>query len=1218
MQLRQLSTLVVILVGLFASSSGFALGLGDVTLKSSYNEPLNAEIRLLQAQNLSKNEILVGLASREDFARIGLEREFFLTSLKFTVILDDPDNAYVKVTSRQPVQEPYLNFLVNVQWSSGRLLREYTVLLDLPLFEGEAANLAAPIDLPQTQDVVASETAGELITEPVLSEQNPVSASKSQDNAAPAPSRKLASQSSTFSTPNEAADAFIQQLSRQAAARESSFNIESEAEPISRKKVTVAKKQTVSESIKSRVTETISPSRSALVPTVKASQKAAQATPAQSQVSQSIDNVKVRNGDTLWGLALKMRPSKSVSVQQTMLAIQQSNPEAFIGDNINMLRKGEVLRAPTLSEIQRTSSQEAVAAVKQQTQVWKQQRQKKSVLSAVSPDLSDPAQAPTQEGRVTLGSADSSASAKQVNSAGQSGSGESLQNELAIAQEELDKMTRENSNLNDRISELDKQNQTLESLVSATSEQLRMLELAVKNGESVIAPKPSPNVENMPLVEGQASKSSADIGGGETPSLIQQLISGVKSNLLYIVAILLLIILIALFFIRSKSNNSYDDEEFDVESDFVPLDADLEDDVTLYENEDGLYDLDDLDDDDNSNASVETIEAQTDDAVAEADIYVGLGQSDKAEELLQKEIQQNPDNADARLALLALYVTSQNANAFDDQYAQLLPLGNQSANEKAQSLRDELNTTEEFDVDSYSLGDEDLAESDNLVGDLEGLENEDLFDELERNLDDKPESDLDLENDLGLELGADDDLLDLDGELSSIDQGDDLLSLDIDDDMLSDLDEAGIDIDSPGTSSNEIAFDLNDDDELSEDLTLVDSLDMDDELSDFNFDLDDDAFLTDTDAEHDASKVSDEADTVNSTLDQDLSEELFELDLDDDLSEDNDAPSDQGVIDKLDSDQFDIEVSDGLSDEDKGNEPVPESTTVLTEDELDDFLGDDLDVSFDVDNKVENIDGISDETVQRSNEQSLSEDLSVEAPMSEPDDFLDDDLDLDLDLLDIDGDFEGLEAEEVGETVLSDEVNVQRDASHGSELNSDIEVDINVAAVPTEDFELEQELNEMLEGSDSSGVDLGDKEAPEFDLDLPPADVDMASLDLELDEMSSMLDDEPAPMASKVESEIEQSVEEGLDEALESIAEGELQDDHVMTDDSEVIAPIDDFGDDDVDFETSEDEVGTKLDLAQAYIDMGDFDGAEDILQEVIDEGDEEQKELAEKLLQSL
>jgi pilus assembly protein FimV len=55
-----------------------------------------------------------------------------------------------------------------------------------------------------------------------------------------------------------------------------------------------------------------------------------------------------------------------------------------------------------------------------------------------------------------------------------------------------------------------------------------------------------------------------------------------------------------------------------------------------------------------------------------------------------------------------------------------------------------------------------------------------------------------------------------------------------------------------------------------------------------------------------------------------------------------------------------------------------------------------------------------------------------------------------------------------------------------------------------------------------------------------------------------------------------------------------------------------------MDFETSEDEVGTKLDLAQAYIDMGDFEGAEDILQEVIEEGDEEQKTSAEKMLKNL
>ena len=243
MQLPQLSKIIVLLIGLLASSFVFSLGLGDITLKSSYNEPLNAEIRLLQPQEFSESEILLALASSEDFSRVGLDRDFFLTGLKFTVVLDDRDNAYVKVTSRQPVQEPYLNFLVDMQWPSGRLLREYTILLDLPLFEGESV-AAAPINVPQVDVVNEPAPAPKIqeVIEPV--EKAPEQLKVNSPEPAviePAPARDLASRSDSFSDLDDAANSFIKTLSRQAAERQSSFEVQPEASSVSqaRKKVTV-------------------------------------------------------------------------------------------------------------------------------------------------------------------------------------------------------------------------------------------------------------------------------------------------------------------------------------------------------------------------------------------------------------------------------------------------------------------------------------------------------------------------------------------------------------------------------------------------------------------------------------------------------------------------------------------------------------------------------------------------------------------------------------------------------------------------------------------------------------------------------------------------------------------------------------------------------------------------------------------------------------------
>ncbi|MEZ5550453.1 MAG: FimV/HubP family polar landmark protein [Pseudomonadales bacterium] len=121
------------------STPAWSLGLGEIDLQSALNEEFVASIELLDAQGLQPDEVLVSLASTEDFNRVGVERFFFLTDLKFQVISAANGSAQVQITSSRPITEPYLNFLVQVLWPSGRLLKEYTVLLDPPTFSAAAA-----------------------------------------------------------------------------------------------------------------------------------------------------------------------------------------------------------------------------------------------------------------------------------------------------------------------------------------------------------------------------------------------------------------------------------------------------------------------------------------------------------------------------------------------------------------------------------------------------------------------------------------------------------------------------------------------------------------------------------------------------------------------------------------------------------------------------------------------------------------------------------------------------------------------------------------------------------------------------------------------------------------------------------------------------------------------------------------------------------------------
>ncbi|MCR9279155.1 MAG: hypothetical protein NXH85_14415 [Pseudomonadaceae bacterium] len=137
------------------SASAGALGLGEIELDSALNERFDGEIEVLDSRGLDTSEILVSLGSAEDFRRVGVERFFYLTDLRFEVERSG-SGAVIKVTSSQPITEPYLNFLVEVLWPSGRMLKEYTVLLDPPTF-GQAPPAAVA---PPTRDVAGSSGAG--------------------------------------------------------------------------------------------------------------------------------------------------------------------------------------------------------------------------------------------------------------------------------------------------------------------------------------------------------------------------------------------------------------------------------------------------------------------------------------------------------------------------------------------------------------------------------------------------------------------------------------------------------------------------------------------------------------------------------------------------------------------------------------------------------------------------------------------------------------------------------------------------------------------------------------------------------------------------------------------------------------------------------------------------------------------------------------------------
>ncbi len=127
--------------GLLLPTTVLALGLGPMQTNSSLLEPFEAKIPLLDAKVEELDTLKLGLANRAQFKRAGLEFALVLSDLRFELVQPKAGNDYVRIWSKEPIREPVLDFLLEVNWSNGRLIREFTVLLDPPRY-GSTSSVA--------------------------------------------------------------------------------------------------------------------------------------------------------------------------------------------------------------------------------------------------------------------------------------------------------------------------------------------------------------------------------------------------------------------------------------------------------------------------------------------------------------------------------------------------------------------------------------------------------------------------------------------------------------------------------------------------------------------------------------------------------------------------------------------------------------------------------------------------------------------------------------------------------------------------------------------------------------------------------------------------------------------------------------------------------------------------------------------------------------------
>ncbi len=591
------------------SQLALAVGMGELQLHSAMEERLVAEIDLLNIGDLNEHQMVVRLASPEDFENAGIDRDFRLSELRFQVSLDNPQRPVIRISSRQPIQEPYLNFLIELRWPSGRLLREYTALLDLPTFAG-----------------------------------------------APAPGK-----TSAATPPGVAAEP------HRAAPR----------------------------------TAPVYPPRST------PRRGAATAPPA---VVDADGRVQVRAGDTLWAIAQHHRGA-GASIHQVMEAIAAANPDAFIGGNVNLIRRDAWLQIPDAAAMRAADA----------SRLGLSQLRPATAPPALESRSETPA-APAErvDGELKLTSAAGTAAEE-----GAGGKGNApAEPGLAGVLEERDRLQRENDELKHRVQSLEAQLGTTSRLaeieapgVGALHERSATQEQSAKQEQPATVPGASPEAAPETAGTAAAEAPAVDAAGVVETPLQEPVTAAVpaapepatvavpsaeaskpapadpsaaaapKGPLAAIEALgdwalpalgataALVLGLLALVGLRRRSGIQQRGLVLPGEKDVVP--RNLRGAAVEPEPEPAHEEL----------FAAPTQVEESESIVNEAEVCLSFGNEEQAEELLRDGLDKYPQDTKLHLKLLAVLVARADRAGFDAHLPKLAALGDLAAFAEAQSLQ---------------------------------------------------------------------------------------------------------------------------------------------------------------------------------------------------------------------------------------------------------------------------------------------------------------------------------------------------------------------------------------------------------------------------------------------------------------------------------------------------------------------------------------------------
>lgn len=579
-------------------SSASAAGLGKLTVLSSLGQPLRAEIELTSVSSEEAAGLVAKLASQDAFKLANVEFNPALLGLRFAVE-QRGGRQYINVTSSAPVNEPFVDLLLELSWNSGRLVREYTFLLD-------------PAEMRATQSAQVAAAPVDVLNQG----SRPLPPAPGSASSA-----RSARQGSALQTaPRDTAQSSQQQQRPQRAQRP--------------------------------------PSDTPLQDSAE-------------RPSRSTTEVTVRKGDTLGGIAARVKPTE-ISLDMMLVALYRANPDAFIGQNMNRLKSGQILSVPDSDAIKGGSAaeNEARGVVVAHAADFNAYRNKLAGQVANAAPTKSPEASQSAAGKVTAKveerptAASESKDRLKLSKADAAGAAAAGKSAAADAEDKIAK-ERALADASARVKELEKNVNDLEKLMvvksKAGTEASNTAEAAASAPAVAAAPavpaavKPAtPVAKPKPVVKPAPPPAE--------PTLVETLMD----NITTIGAALAVILLGAFALSRRRQKDKAAPTEPSI------LGAPTDQAQSMFA-ETGGASVDTSNSVFNSSFAPSASQLDTNevDPIAEADVYIAYGRDAQAEEILKEALRNHPERHPVRLKLLEIYAARKDVRTFEAQAGEL-------------------------------------------------------------------------------------------------------------------------------------------------------------------------------------------------------------------------------------------------------------------------------------------------------------------------------------------------------------------------------------------------------------------------------------------------------------------------------------------------------------------------------------------------------------------